>query len=249
MSENKQQSVDPVIVVASVASLLALVLLVASGFGSRFGWWHFRTGFAILKWAAFLGLGSALLGAVTGFVALRGRRMMGVGLAVVAILCGSVAFGLPYSWKLKAQRYPRIHDISTDVDHPPQFVAVANVRHDPVLYPGALVAAQQLKAYPDLKTLILNVPMLQAYQAALEAVRELGWDIVAEAPGEGRIEATDTTFWYGFKDDIVIRVFPAGDRSLVDVRSVSRVGISDVGTNAERVRKFLAKLSQRPAPK
>ena len=71
----------------------------------------------------------------------------------------------------------------------------------------------------------------------------MGWQIVASAPQEGRIEATDTTLWFGFKDDIVIRVAPAGNRSLVDIRSVSRVGISDVGTNARRIRNFAGKLA------
>src|SRR6185369_8526865 len=156
------------------------------------------------------------------------------------------AFGLPYSWKLKAQKYPRIHDISTDVDNPPRFVAVVPLRPGALDYGGAAVAAQQLKAYPDLKTLVLNVPKERAFQSALETAREMGWAIVAEMPAEGRIEATDTTRWFGFKDDIVVRIFPAGERSLVDVRSVSRVGISDVGTNAQRIRSFLGKISHRP---
>jgi uncharacterized protein (DUF1499 family) len=71
----------------------------------------------------------------------------------------------------------------------------------------------------------------------------MGWTMVAANAGEGRIEATDTTFWYGFKDDIVIRVTPAGAGSRLDVRSVSRVGRSDIGTNAKRIRKYLANLN------
>ena len=91
--------------------------------------------------------------------------------------------------------------------------------------------------------------MPQVFQSALDTAHEMGWHIVAQVPAEGRIEATDTTFWYGFKDDIVIRITPAGDRSLVDVRSVSRVGVSDVGTNAKRIRAFIARMSHLPAAK
>lgn len=234
---------------ALAGSLLALLLLASSGFGSRFGLWHFRTGFAILKWSAYLGLAIALCALGVGGWCLKRRQVTGVFLSVLALVLGLTAFGVPYSWTLKAQRYPRIHDISTDLDHPPQFVAVVPLRGGAVASGGAAVAAQQLKAYPDLKTLILSVPMPQAFQSALETAKEMGWQIVAQVPAEGRIEATDTTLWFGFKDDIVIRLFPAGDRTLVDLRSVSRVGISDVGTNARRIRTFLAKMSHLPVPK
>jgi uncharacterized protein (DUF1499 family) len=236
---------------AATCSIIAVLLLVSAGFGSRFGLWHFRTGFAIQKFAAYFGLACSVLALVSGAVSLKKRQVAGAVLSLVALLIGIFTFGVPYSWKLKAQRYPRIHDISTDLDNPPKFVAVVPLRQGVVEYSGAAVAAQQLKAYPDLKTLVLNVPMERAFQSALETAREMGWQIVAQVPAEGRIEATDTTFWYGFKDDIVIRVYPAaaGDRSLVDIRSVSRVGVSDVGTNAKRIRSFLAKISHQPQAK
>jgi hypothetical protein len=234
---------------ATGCSLSAILVLGLSGFGTKFGLWEFRTGFAVLKWAAYLGLASSLFALVAGFLCLKKSRSVGVLLSIFALLCGLTAFGLPYSWKLKAQSYPRIHDISTDLDNPPQFVAVAPLRQGLVESGGAAVAALQIKAYPDLKTLVLSTPMTQAFQAALEAARDLGWQIVAQVPAEGRIEATDTTFWFGFKDDVVIRVYPAGDRSLVDIRSVSRVGVSDVGTNAQRIRRFIAKLTHQPVVK
>ena len=215
----------------------------SSGFGARLDLWHFRTGFTMIKVAAYTGLGCALLALVSGVLAVRKRHLVGALVALIALLVAILAFGIPYSWLVKAKNYPRIHDISTDLDNPPQFVAILPLRKGPAQHGGAAVAAQQLQAYPDVKTLVLPVPKEQAFSVALVAAREMGWDIVAEMPAEGRIEATDTTFWYGFKDDIVIRIVPAGNRSLLDVRSVSRVGISDVGTNAKRVRAFLAKVS------
>ena len=228
---------------AAACAAFAVILLMSSGFGARLDLWHFRTGFTMIKVAAYIGLGCALLALVSGVLAVRKRHLVGVLVALIALLLAILAFGIPYSWLVKAKNYPRIHDISTDLDNPPQFVAILPLRQGPAQHGGAAVAAQQLQAYPDVKTLILPVPKEQAFSAALVAAREMGWDIVAEMPAEGRIEATDTTFWYGFKDDIVIRIVPAGNRSLLDVRSVSRVGISDVGTNAKRVRTFLGKVS------
>jgi uncharacterized protein (DUF1499 family) len=105
-------------------------------------------------------------------------------------------------------------------------------------------ARQQREAYADIKPLILEIPAAQAFERALFAAREAGWEIVESDAGAGRIEATDTTTFFGFKDDIVVRVTALEARSLVDVRSVSRVGQGDAGTNARRVRAFLQRLTQ-----
>jgi uncharacterized protein (DUF1499 family) len=113
------------------------------------------------------------------------------------------------------------------------------------VYGGDKIASQQRTAYPDLQPLILNVPPPQAFDRALATVRDMGWDLVAADAAAGRIEATDTTFWYGFKDDVVVRVRPAEGGSRVDVRSLSRVGGGDVGTNAKRIRAYLEALRVR----
>ena len=88
----------------------------------------------------------------------------------------------------------------------------------------------------------LDVPPAQAFDRAASAAKEMKWDIVATDPAQGRIEATATTFWFGFKDDIVVRITAEGSGSRVDVRSLSRIGKSDVGANAKRVREYLAKV-------
>jgi len=90
--------------------------------------------------------------------------------------------------------------------------------------------------------LLLPMPAAQAFTAAVQTAEALGWEVVAADPVAGRLEATDTTFWFGFKDDIVVRIRSQPDGSRVDVRSVSRVGRSDVGTNARRIREFLRRL-------
>jgi uncharacterized protein (DUF1499 family) len=88
----------------------------------------------------------------------------------------------------------------------------------------------------------LSDPPARAFERALAVARAQGWEIVAAVPAEGRIEATDTTRFFGFKDDIVIRVKAEGAGSRVDVRSLSRVGKSDVGKNASRIRAYLRAL-------
>ena len=232
-----------------LAFLLALssaVVAILAGFGSRTGWWHFRTGFQILTWAAYGGLGSGIVGFVGCFAALwRGQRSAAL-LALLSLIVGLVVVGLPWHMKRTAQRVPPIHDITTDTDDPPRFAAILPLRKDApnsVDYEGPKTAALQHKAYPDIQPVILRIPSQQAFTQALQAAEAMGWDIVARNPAEGRIEATDTTLWFGFKDDIVVRIQARGDESRVDVRSVSRVGKSDVGTNAQRLRAYVRRLS------
>lgn len=228
---------------AAACAVFAVLLLFSSGLGARLHLWHFRTGFTLIQAAAYIGLGCAILALISGVLSARQRHAKGILISLIALVLALLAFSIPAYWKVQSQSYPRIHDISTDLNNPPGFVAISSARQAGVRYGGVEIASQQLKAYPDLKTLVLPVPRDEAFKSALLAVRDLGWDIVAERPAEGMIEATDTTKWFGFKDDIVIRIVPAGDRSLLDVRSVSRVGISDVGTNAKRIRAFLAKMT------
>lgn len=99
--------------------------------------------------------------------------------------------------------------------------------------------------YPMIAPLIASGTVEDGYAAALAAVEGKGWDIVLAEPEEGRIEATQTSFWYGFKDDILIRVRPDEAGVRIDVRSVSRVGLSDLGVNAKRVRDLLDELEVR----
>lgn len=220
----------------------ALLLLLAAGLGSRAGLWHFRTGFNILTYGGYCGVAASLAAFAGIFVSVKRRRILGLVMSIAALAAGLTAFAVPFSWKLTAGKLPRIHDITTDTATPPSFVAILPLRKDapnPVEYGGPEIAVKQLQAYPDLKTLIVGLPPEQTFPLALDAATRMGWEIVAKVPAEGRIEATDTTFWFGFKDDIVIRITPAGNRSLLDVRSVSRVGVSDVGTNARRIRAYL----------
>jgi len=232
---------------AVVLAFAAAQLLVIAGLGSRLGWWHFRTGFEMLKYGAYGGIVAALLSVWCQIRAIRTRHTAGIALSAMALIGGLTVAAIPASWRMRAKQLPMIHDITTDTANPPQFTAILPLRKDapnPADYGGPAVAELQKKAYPDLATEILNLPANQAFERALATARDMGWRIVASDPDQGRIEASDTTFWFGFTDDIVIRTTSAGERTLVDVRSVSRVGKSDVGTNAKRIREYLKRLRE-----
>jgi uncharacterized protein (DUF1499 family) len=226
-------------------AVAAVALLLLSGFGVRLHIWSFRTGFALLG----LGILGALLAAVGAIVALSVPRLRADSAAslVLAAVIGLAASYFPWRMLQQARKAPMIHDISTDLANPPVFDAILALRAaapNPAAYGGPEVAAAQRRAYPDVQPLELAAPPAAVYDRALAAARDMGWELVKADPAAGRIEATATTRWFGFKDDVVVRITPAaGGGSRVDVRSVSRVGRSDVGTNAARIRAFLARLA------
>jgi uncharacterized protein (DUF1499 family) len=234
---------------AMAAALMAVGLLLASGPGYRAGWLALGTALQRgLAWGAYAGIAAVVLGGLGIILNARGRHSRAVALAVVALAIGAAATVIPVRWQRLARAVPPIHDITTDTVTPPTFVEVAALRRS-LNVPNSLeyaeeVAAQQRHSYPDLAPAFLAVPPADAYRRALDTVRSLGWAVVSEDEDAGRIEATDTTYWFGFKDDVVIRVAALPDgTSRVDVRSVSRVGRSDVGTNARRIRRYLAGLT------
>jgi len=232
-----------------VFAILCALAAIFSGLGYRWGWWSLGWGFGTLRWAAYGAIVATALAVAGAVVSLRNRKGRDFASAMIAFLVGAATFGLPGVMLIKANQLPSIHDITTDTTDPPKFVALlplrANARNS-TDYGGANVAAQQREAYPDIAPLYSNVPPDTAFARALSVARAMGWDIVATAPSDGRIEATDTTLLYGFKDDIVIRVTPAAQGSRTDVRSESRIGASDVGTNARRIATFLNKLANEP---
>ncbi len=234
------------VIAFSLALLLALVALMA-GLGSRFGLWHFRTGFTMLRWAGYGALAVAILSLVGAVVARPRGPRRGFALAVAGLILALGTAGVLWQWQRVARSVPPIHDITTDTQNPPEFVAIRPLRADapnPPEYPGEEVASQQRQAYPDIRPLILPVPPAQAYEQALEAARRMGWEIVDADPRAGRIEATAQTFWFGFKDDVVVRITPAPEGSRIDVRSKSRVGRGDTGTNARRIRSYLERVQR-----
>jgi uncharacterized protein (DUF1499 family) len=234
-------------------SVIAVTAAMGAGLGTRFEWWGFRSGFKLLNWAAYLGFAGAALSLWGAILTRPGSGRRGFHLAVAGIVLGALAFGVPGNRYRIAKRVPAIHDITTDTENPPVFVAVLPLRKDApnsAEYGGPEIAAKQHAAYPDIRPIEAGIPPAQSYEYALAAARSMGWQIVDGNRQEGRIEATATTRWFGFKDDVVIRIAPtAGNGSRLDIRSVSRVGKSDVGTNACRIRAFLKKYPTPPSPR
>ncbi|HSS65305.1 MAG TPA: DUF1499 domain-containing protein [Gammaproteobacteria bacterium] len=228
-------------------AVLALAGAAGAGLGYRLEVWPLRAAFTILRGSAYGGISAAVLSLICAVWILRQGPYRGLMPALAGLILGAAVAAVPYSHLRTARTVPPIHDISTDLNQPPPFVeALAHRAGAPnaAAYGGESIARQQREAYPDIRPLFLQAPPAAAFARALAAARDLGWEIVAAAPSEGRIEATDRTFWFGFEDDVVVRIRAAGGGSLVDVRSVSRVGRSDVGTNARRIRRFLQRVAE-----
>lgn len=226
-----------------IFAVLSAIVLALSGLGVRAGLWTHPTGFVMLRWAAYGGLAAATCAIVA--LAFPKTRSVVVGGLIFSICLGLAVAYLPWSLMQQARALPPIHDITTDLSEPPVFRAILPLRaaaSNPADYGGPEVAAAQRNGYPDIQPLELAYSPEIAFENALKVATAMGWQVVAADPGEGRIEATATTLWFGFKDDVVVRVKPVATGSRVDVRSVSRVGKSDVGTNAKRIREYLAKM-------
>jgi len=231
--------------VAVVAALLAL----SGALGHRYGLWEHSVGFTLLRWSFYAAVAAlALSGA--GLMGAAHQRSVGLMLAAgPGVILALAVATVPLLHVRTMSTYPPIHDITTDTDNPPEFVALRDIREDApnaVAYPGKSTARQQKQAYPDIRPLTLDVAPERAFRLALEQAEAMDWR-VAEADADARrIEAVAETFWFGFRDDVAIRVNPTdAEGARIDVRSASRIGVSDLGTNAARIRAYLDGLRDR----
>ena len=198
-------------------------------------------------------LGVLLLGAVTvvvGAITTLGAALFGRAASLdrrTLILLGvGLCIGLlPLRFLVGAMNTPAIHDVTTDMENPPAFDR-AKAFNSPgrTDYPGEEVASQQRRAYPKIQPLILSLSVNDAFESALRVARESSWELLGVDVSSGMIEASEQTFWFGFTDDVVVRVRAQGEGSRVDVRSLSRVGVGDGGVNARRVLCYLERLAE-----
>ena len=139
---------------------------------------------------------------------------------------------------------PAIHDISTDLQDPPQFTAAQEQRGSDSnsLQTTLETLDVQAQSYPELQTLVLAEQYEVVFDRAVQLATAMGWDIYLQDRNTGVIEAVDTTALMAFKDDVVIRLRTNAQGTLIDLRSVSRVGIGDMGANAKRINAFLQRL-------
>lgn len=225
--------------ILSIAGSLTVIL---SGYGYQWGWWHFSFGFTIIPW----GTGAAVLGGVLAGIGLiklspKTKNFIIAGSLSVLLMIAAL-FNISY-WYIEVQEgYPPIHDITTDLENPPAFDAIVPLRADapnPVEYAGPETAETQRSFYSDLGSHYTSLDYDEAYTKALETAREMPWKLVGESREEGRIEAYHKLAWFGFIDDVVIRVDTTENGSKIDVRSKSRIGRGDLGVNAKRIRSYL----------
>jgi len=251
-----------------LVALLGPIIFALAAIGYKLGWFDLGTSFGLLNrnlGPKALGL-SLILGLISLALAfLMKPRRKGLGVAALAIVLPVAGMVNLASVKNAAETLPFIHDITTDTQNVPSFSAEMMSRREAVegvnstdyigkMAPATLadgtrgeklVAALQTKGYPDIRPLVLNEKPDVVFGKAEAIVQDMGWEIVKADAATGIIEATDTTFWYGFEDDVVIRIKPGtGGGSIVDMRSISRVGGTDLGKNADRVRSFLDRLGR-----
>ncbi len=234
------------------APMIALGMALATGAG-MLGWETSLGSLFILPYAAMAGGALAFIALIALAIGRRWRLMLWPAIAL--IVAGAFVAVVSYSFG-KAATVPPIHDVTTSLDNPPAFETLTlradNLENVPdggdetlaALEPEARWRRYHEQAYGDIRPITVPVPVAEAVAAAEMLVDERGWELAAVDPATGRLEATDTVSIYRFKDDVVLRITPDpnGPGSVVDMRSVSRVGISDLGVNADRIRAFLADL-------
>jgi hypothetical protein len=219
-----------------VTGLAAAAFAALGAYGSGWGLWPFTAGFAILAAAMLL----ALIVLIGGLILLARRRRSAV--LILGMLTATGLLGIMGNTIYRGSQVPPIHDVTTDLANPPEFEHLTLRSDNLAGLEGGTDEWRRLHraAYGDIRPVIINQPAAPVMMIMAETIRARGWQLVhAET---GRIEATDTVSPFRFKDDIVIVATPEADGSTtrIDIRSVSRVGISDMGMNARRVRALIA---------
>jgi len=221
-----------------IATILAIVIV-------RSGLLEFKPALATFGGALVFSI-IALLLAFAAFVVIWREGLMGIGYSLTAIGIGLALLAYPSYLAVASYRLPWIYDITTDPIDPPRFEALARVRPrdaNPVIYAGLSAAEQQRNAYPEIESLEQEATPQASYDATLAVVTKRKWNIVARRPPErgreGRIEAVARTAIMGLREDVVIRVRADGQGSRIDIRSSSRYGSFDFGSNATRVRTLI----------
>ena len=235
-------------------ALLPALLIAVGAVGTKLGWWPWRFGFGTLTVQA--GAGLAFVGLFSGLAALYVAAFAGLRrlwpLAVLSLAVPLITVAAFASVRATAKRFPG-HDIATDWEQPlafsPRLMAARGAEANPVHpdprsvwnnpevenWMDRRAEAVNRGLCPEAKAVVLPVPPAEAYRRVKAAAADAGFAVVTDDPAAGVLEATDTTFWFAFKDDVAFRVRPEGQGSRIDVRSVSRVGRSDLGKNCSRV--------------
>lgn len=229
--------------ILKILAVIAVLTFPLAIIATRMDLIDFRTAFDFITWSVFLAIALFLAGTIIGFAKANSAPELARA-ARFASLLSLIPILILGNQLYKVRSLPAIHNISTDLVDPPAFVQVPELRGEgtnPLAYDPEQAPVQQA-AYPEVKSFVTDRSVSEMYARALEVAREFGWEIVSQDPDAGIIEATESTLLWGFKDDVVIRIRAQDGKTIVDLRSVSRVGQSDIGANAKRIKRFLAEL-------
>jgi uncharacterized protein (DUF1499 family) len=231
-----------------IGSVIGAVLLPLGALGYRAGLLPLQAAFFVFLGGGFVLGALALLGGIAALiVAIRSGRNADRPLLYIGLLLGGVVVVLMLAQVGRARSVPPIHDISTDVGDPPQFDQVVGLRGDksnPLDYDAAKLGPATQAAFPRVKSITTERAARESFDRSLDVLKGMHVEIVNADRDAGRIEAVATSFWFGFKDDVVVRVRESGSGAIVDLRSVSRVGVSDLGVNAKRIEEFIDRFNE-----
>jgi uncharacterized protein (DUF1499 family) len=222
---------------ALAATILAIIMV-------RSGMLEIRPALATFFGALAIAVVGLLI-AFAAFVVIWKDGLGGMGSAISAIGVSLALVAYPAYIGARSYKLPWIYDITTDPIDPPRYDAKARPREaNPIIYAGLATAELQRTAYPDIEPLEEDASPEAAYKAALDVITRRKWIVVLRrAPEprrrEGQIEAVARSPIMGFRDDVVVRVRGDGDGSRIDVRSSSRYGTFDFGSNAARIRALI----------
>lgn len=229
-------------IVFYLAIILGLVI-VGNSVGVTLGFWSPLDSFRFSRnYNDYIGYIICLTAILAIIYIIKKRNITGMKRAILSLIIGIAILTPNIMSSLGPDvKIPPIHDITTDTDNPPQFMALVGKRGEnanTLVYGGPEIAVQQKEAYPDIKPIISTLSPETAYEKALMVAGDMGWEISGADKTALRFEGTATTRWFHFVDDTVVVVSAAPNGSRIDIRSVSRVGRSDIGMNAKRIRKF-----------
>jgi uncharacterized protein (DUF1499 family) len=231
-----------------VSAVVLLIILVTGPLGYKFSMVPLQPSLVSLLIAVAGGALVFLVGLVYLVIAMRSDLGRNRNLVFVSMIMGLVPVGIIGPQMAAAGNVPPIHDITTDTANPPAFVAILPLRENAPngyeygvseAWPAEKLGATTMEAYPGLKPIESDLSAADAVDRTEATLQGMGLEIVAVDKEAGLVEATATTFWFGFKDDMVVRIIGNGEGSKIDLRSMSRVGQSDMGVNAARMTDFI----------
>ena len=211
-------------IISFITGVIAIV-------GFREEWWRQIKAFSIFGWATLIA-GLAVGFIIYGLFILKRNNHKGIRLAIVGLLVSFPILLGAFLFKYTATLYPPINDISTDTINAPSYWEMPT----PTEYPKEKFESLQLDGYPDIKTINSKLSVDEVFKRVLILIDKKGWELVSNDKDEGQIEAVASSFLFGFKDEVVVRIKEEDQGTIVDIRSRSRIGAIDRGANAKRIR-------------